>query len=154
MQFIKADDFSEIANDFDTLVQEMVWCSATTVDEKGRPRARVLHPIWEGATGWIGTSPLSTKAKQIAQNPYMSFAYIKNPFKPVYIDCKVAWVDDMAEKQRIWDLFQTLPEPYGYDPTPFFGSVEAEAFGLLKLNPWRIELYELGVQSRIWQAEN
>jgi hypothetical protein len=28
------------------------------------------------------------------------------------------------EKQRIWNLFKTTPEPVGYDPEPTFGSID------------------------------
>ncbi|MGB7338057.1 MAG: pyridoxamine 5'-phosphate oxidase family protein [Phototrophicaceae bacterium] len=154
MQFMNVADFSEIVEEFDARVRDMVWCSAATVDAQGRPRTRVLHPVWEGATGWIGTSPLSIKAKHLAIQPNLSLAYIKHPFKPVYVDCTVEWIEEMAEKRRIWDLFKSLPEPYGYDPVLAFPSVEHESFGVLKLTPWRIEVYSLGVESKIWKLEN
>ena len=37
------------------------------------PNTRILHPIWEwdgeALTGWIATSPLSPKAKDLAERP-------------------------------------------------------------------------------------
>jgi hypothetical protein len=105
-----------------------------------RPRSRILHPIWEGATGWIGTHRHSHKSQHLARNPYMSLAYISNVMNPVYVDCTAEWVDDPAQKQRIWDLFLNTPEPLGYDPAISFGSVDRDDFGLLKLTPWRIDL--------------
>ena len=50
------NDFSEIEDEFNARVQRIVWCTVTTVDEEGRPRARILHPVWEGSTGWICTT--------------------------------------------------------------------------------------------------
>lgn len=93
----------------------------------------------------------SLKAKHLAQNPHLSLAYVAEPFTPVYIDATAEWIDDVTEKERIWELFKTTPEPYGYDPAPFFRSVESSGFGVLKLTPWRIELYDLtSNNSRTW----
>lgn len=133
-------DFSEIEAEFIERVHTMVWCNAATVDSKQRPRSRILHPIWEGSKGWIGTHIYSFKARHLANNPHLSLAYISNINKPVYVDCTVEWIQDQEEKKRIWDLFKSTPEPLGYDPALAFGSVDSEQFGLLKLTPWRIEL--------------
>ena len=70
----------------------------------------------------------------------MSLAYIADVMNPVYVDCTAEWVDDDAEKERIWNLFLTTPEPLGYDPALSFGSLNGGDFGLLKLTPWRIDL--------------
>jgi len=135
----------------------MVWCSAATIDSQQRPRSRILHPIWEGAVGWIGTNRNSYKAQHLAQNPYVSVAYITDLFKPVYVDCSAVWVDDLAEKQRIWELFKDAPPPLGYDPASTFVSPDHENFGLLKLTPWRIDLVSFPAESMekgtlVWHA--
>lgn len=133
-------DFAEIEAEFIERVQKIVWCNVATIDNQGRPRSRILHPIWEGSTGWIATNPQSFKARHIADNPYVSLAYVADIGQPVYADCMAEWIDDLPTKQRIWDLFKDTPEPVGYDPAPFFGSVDGPGFGLLKLTPWRIDL--------------
>jgi general stress protein 26 len=140
-------DFSEIEAEFLQRVHTMVWCSVATVDSKQRPRSRILHPIWEGNTGWIGTFRHSHKARHLAQNPHVSLAYIANITQPVYADCVAEWVDDPAVKQRIWDLFLHTPPPLGYDPAPLFGSPTDDNFGVLKLTPWRIELVTFPAES-------
>ena len=43
--------FSEIESEFHKRVSRIVWCTITTVDAKGRPRSRILHPLWEGNDG-------------------------------------------------------------------------------------------------------
>jgi len=145
------DSFDEIQNDFLTTVAKIVWCNVATVDTKGRPRSRVLHPMWEGATGWIMTGRQSLKAKHLDKNPYISLAYVAEPLTPVYVAATAEWIDDAPQKERIWELFKSAPEPYGYDPAPFFGSVDSPTFGVLKLSPWRIELYNLMTNnSRTW----
>lgn len=155
---MRVENFADIEAEFIKRVEAIVWCGATTIDSQQRPRSRILHPIWEGSTGWIGTHRNSHKSKHLAQNPYMSLSFIniKDVMNPVYVDCKAEWVDDRETKQRIWNLFKNTPEPVGYDPSTTFGSVDDENFGVLKLTPWRIELvsfpspsYEEGV--KVWR---
>ena len=42
---------------FVTIAHRIVWCTVATVDRRGRPRSRILHPYWErtpdGLVGWI-----------------------------------------------------------------------------------------------------
>lgn len=137
---MRVQDFSEIEVEFCRRVESMIWCNVATIDSKGRPRSRILHPIWEGAVGWIATSPHSLKAKHLAHHPYLSLAYIADVTKPVYVDCLAVWEQNLAEKQRVWDLFKAPPPPLGFDPAQDFVAPEHEKFGLLKLTPWRIDL--------------
>ena len=67
--------FGEIEKEFMERISRIVWCTVTTIDRKGRPRARILHPVWEGSTGWIATGRDSFKAKHLAQNPHVSLSY-------------------------------------------------------------------------------
>ncbi|GAB4204042.1 MAG: pyridoxamine 5'-phosphate oxidase family protein [Roseiflexaceae bacterium] len=149
-----ATSFSEIEAEFVERAHTAVWCNGATIDPQGRPRSRVLHPLWEGATGWITTGRHSTKARHFAAHPYLSLAYVADPFKPVYAECHVAWEDDQATKRRVWDLFKHTPPPLGFDPAIIWPDVDNPEFGLLRLTPWRIELYDLMNQAnrRIWQT--
>jgi hypothetical protein len=149
--------FVDIEDEFITRVHTMVWCSAATVDGRARPRSRILHPIWEGATGWIGTHRNSYKHKHLARNPFMSLAYITDIMKPVYVDVRATWEDDLQAKERIWALFRAAPPPLGYDPAVDFIRYDHENFGLLKLAPWRIAIVTFPAPShdagqRIWRA--
>ena len=125
-----------------------------TIDTKDRPRSRILHPIWEGPTGWASARPHSLKAKHLARNPYVSLAYVADISKPVYADCKAEWVGDATAKQRVWDLFATTAPPAGVDLAKIFKGVDDPEFGLLKFTPWRIELFDISnVENRkIWIA--
>lgn len=152
---ILVTDFAEIEQEFMERVLNSVWCSAATIDKSNRPRIRMLHPIWEGATGWITTSRSSGKGKHLAHNPNMALAYSGNFIKPLYVSCLAEWVDDLAQKERIWELFKTTPEPMGYDPAPLFFSPDHPDFGLLKLTPWMIEMDTLGVGTKqVWKPAN
>jgi general stress protein 26 len=156
---MEVQSFDEIAEEFNKRTARIAWCSVATVDRKGRPRQRILHPIWEGTTGWIATGPQSHKAKHLAKNPYVSLSYWDQQHQQVYVDAKAEWVSDPATKQRIWDLYKNTPPPLGYDPQMIWqGGVEDPSYGLLKLTPWRIELYglgDLGTQQppKVWRSK-
>jgi hypothetical protein len=63
----------------------------------------------------------------------------------------------MDQKRRIWDLYKTTPPPLGYDPGMIWkGGPEDPTFGILKLTPWRIELFALrdmmGGGPQVWHV--
>ena len=150
--------FSDIEEEFMARISRTIWCTVTTVDGKGRPRGRILHPIWEGATGWIATGRQTFKAKHIAANPYVSLAYWDPQHEQVFADCRAEWVEDPVEKQRLWELFKSTPEPLGYDLGMFWKEGPSDpTYGLLKLTPWRVELWSLGAMMkgeapRVWRG--
>ena len=146
--------FSEIEEEFITRVHTMVWCSMATLDTRNRLRSRILHPIWEGATGWASARPHSLKARHLAHNPHVSLAYIADIAKPVYADCKAEWVEDEAVKEHVWDLFTTTAPPAGFDLANIFKSVDDPEFGVLRFTPWRIELFDISnsANRRVWRA--
>lgn len=155
LKLMKITTFAEIAEEFQERVNKMVWCNVATIDQKGRPRSRILHPIWQGEVGWITTRRGSPKEKHLELCPFVSLAYIADVVKPVYADCKAVWIEDPAIKQDIWQLLQTTPPPLGFDPAPIYGSVDNPAFGLLKLTPWRIEVISVATvpaERKIWYA--
>jgi hypothetical protein len=73
---MEVDRFEDIADEFHKRVSTMVWCNVATVDSRGRPRSRILHPLWEGsvsgAVGWIGTNPASYIKQSIWRAARMS----------------------------------------------------------------------------------
>lgn len=146
-------DFAEIEQEFMHRINQMVVCCAATVDPMQRPRTRILHPIWEpGARGWVFTFRHSPKAKHLAYQPSFSLAYIGDAVRPVYVDCAAEWVDELSEKQRLWELFRDTPPPMGTDMDMAFGTSYTDSkVGLLKLTPHRIEVYTLAIGTRIWR---
>ena len=104
----------------------------------GRPRTRVLHPLWEwdGAalTRWIATSPKSPNAGEIASVPAVSSTYWSANPRHVRADCDAAFEG---------------PAPVGYDPSiiPQWTSPDAEAFGILRLSPHRMRLMDGSVMT-------
>jgi general stress protein 26 len=146
-------EFAEIEQEFSGRGQKAVWCVAASIEPQGRPRTRILHPIWQGSIGWISTHRHSTKAKHLAHSPYLSLAYAADPMKPVYVDCTAEFIDDLVVKKWLWDLALSTPEPVGYDPALDFISYDNPTHGVLKLTPWRIEVYTLSVGTKIWKAK-
>jgi general stress protein 26 len=146
--------FSELEQAFVERAHAVVWCNVATVDTHNRPRSRVLHPIWEGQTGWIATGRNSLKGRHLAHSPFVSLAYVADPLRPIYVECRAAWDDTSATKERIWNLFSRTPPPLGYDLAPFFGTVDSPEYGVLQLAPWRVELANLFEphNAKVWQA--
>ena len=156
------ESFSEIESEFNARVERIVWCTVATTDRKGRLRSRLLHPIWEAKTenprGWIMTGRNSHKAKHIEVNPHITLTYWDPQHEQVYADCHAQWNDNPDEKQRIWTLLTSTPEPYGYDPIGFWpeGPTSPDC-GLLQLDPWRVEVSSLpdmmtGKPPKVWRA--
>ncbi len=151
-------DFAELERDFDALTRRIVWCTVATVDRRGRPRSRILHPVWEGRTGWIATGRHSHKAKHLAANPFVSLCYWDPQHEQAIIDCHARWRDEPEVRSRVWDLLKSTPEPVGYDPALFWSSPEDEGYGVLQLEPWRLEVWSLqamarGEPARVWRPE-
>ncbi|MFN8540721.1 MAG: pyridoxamine 5'-phosphate oxidase family protein [Thermomicrobiales bacterium] len=111
--------FAPFAADFLHLTGEIVWCTATTVDAKGRPRSRILHPIWQvrddQPVGWVVTGQTPIKTRHLAANPHLACSYWSPAQHTVMIDCVASWIEDAATKRHVFDLFMTTPPPLGYD---------------------------------------
>jgi hypothetical protein len=114
----------------------------------------VLHPVWEGATGWVTTRRGTPKIRHLAANPHIALAYVAEPFRPVYADCLAVWVDDLATQAHVWELCRSLPEPYGFDPASAWERLDHPENGLLRLRPWRIELNDFTgpPETIVWRA--
>jgi general stress protein 26 len=162
MSIQETRDFADIEPDFMARAARIAWATVATVDRQGRPRTRILHPIWESVdgapVGYIATDRGSHKGKHLAKNPHVSVSYWDPAHEQVYIDAKAEWADDPAEKRRVWDLFKNTPPPLGYDPAMIWpGGPDSPEFGVLKLAPRRIELFSLGdlisqKPPRVWRG--
>jgi stage V sporulation protein R len=98
----EAKTFQDIAATFDERVRRIVWCTVSTVDTKGRPFSRILHPVWEGSTGWIATGRQTLKTQHLAKNPVVALSYWDAAQDTVIAQCHAEWCDDDATRRR-WD---------------------------------------------------
>lgn len=148
---MEVSKFTDIQAVFMERIQEAVYCNMATVDRKGRPRSRIMHPVWEGPIGWVISWPDSHKAKHLAYNPWITLAYIHDKNKPTYIDANAEWIENLNEKKRIWNLHKKISPPLGFDPQTHYENIHNPYFGLLKFTPWRIELGNLDGEPLIWR---
>ena len=137
----------ETAPAFVEMAHRIVWASAATVDAQGRPRSRVLHPIWQwdGAKliGWIGTGPTPTKRAPLKASPFMSLSFWAATQDTCVAECRAEWAFDDETRTMVWELFANTPPPLGYNPSiiPAWTSPTCEAFAVLRLEPWRLRVF-------------
>ena len=137
----------QIAPAFVEMAHRIVWCSAASVDRRGRPRSRILHPIWQwdGAKleGWIATGPTPTKRAHLEQTPHLSLSYWTPSQDACVAECRVAWAFDDATRTKVWQTFASAPAPVGYDPAiiPGWTKPTDASFAALRLEPWRLRVF-------------
>lgn len=141
-----AATFAAIEADFFRFTSEIVWCTVTSVGAGGRPRSRILHPLWERdgnrPVGWIATGKTPVKARHLAANPVVAFSYWSPAQHVVQGEAVATWEEDVAVKRRVWDLFLATPPPLGYDLGQFAPSPESPQFSLLRLDPERVQVLD------------
>jgi hypothetical protein len=140
-------DLATVAPAFVEMAHRIVWAVVATVDSRGRPRSRVLHPIWqwdgERLTGWIATSPTPTKRAHLDASPYASVNYWTPAHDTCVAECRAALLIDDETRRFVWDLFLNSPPPVGYDPriVPAWTGPTADAFAVIRLEPWRLRVF-------------
>lgn len=138
---------TETAPAFVEMAHQIVWASVATVDRNGRPRSRILHPIWQWdgvqLVGWIATEPTAVKRAHLKHSPFVSVNYWAPSHNTCVAECHANWAFDDKTRQMVWDLFLNGPEPVGYDPkiVPAWSSPTVDAFAVLKLKPWRLRVF-------------
>jgi hypothetical protein len=134
---------SALLDDFVRIAHRIVWCTMVTVDRRGRPRSRVVHPYWErtpaGLTGWLFTRPTPLKRAHLARTPFVSCSYWDPAQEVAVAECDAAWADDAATRLAVWNLFSAAAEPLGYDPH-ILGSPDHldPKITVLRMTPWRL----------------
>lgn len=135
-----------IAPAFVEMAHRIVWASAATVDDRGRPWSRVLHPLWtwDGAelTGIVATSPLSPKAAHLAAHPHVAFTYWHPSQDTCSAMCDATWETSPEGTAAGWEALASAPAPVGYDPAiiPGWDEPASPGFGILHLRPWRLHV--------------
>jgi hypothetical protein len=145
----------QIAPAFIEMAHSIVWASAATVDANGRPRSRVLHPIWEwdgtDLFGWVATVPSPVKKAHLAVHPQMSLNYWTASQDTCSAECLVEWYLDDETRAAVWNRFASGPEPVGYDPRiipQWIDGPTSDQFAALRLTPYRLRLMHGTVMTR------
>ncbi|MEJ3656412.1 pyridoxamine 5'-phosphate oxidase family protein [Actinomycetes bacterium KLBMP 9759] len=127
---------------FAALAHEIVWCTLVTVDTAGRPRSRVVHPVWEVTgdgelLGWLTTRSGTPKLHHIAATPYVSCSYWRENHDTAVAECRVEVLDEETERERVWDLIGETPAPAGFDPAVIWpGGPQDPGLTLVRMRPW------------------
>lgn len=141
------NSLTETAQAFTTMAHRIVWCSAATVDTRGRPRSRILHPIWrwDGSelVGWIATGLTPVKRAHLNANPHMSLSYWVPTHDTCVADRRTKWFFDNETRKIVWNMFVNAPTPVGYDPAiiPGWDGPTSEGFAALRVEPWRLRVF-------------
>jgi len=125
---------------FVEIAHRVLWCTLATVDTRGRPRSRVVHPVWEptpdGLLGRVCTRATPTKRAHIAHSPFASCSYWDPEHDVAVAECAAEWDPDPAGS---WPVFRRFPPPVGFDPaTMFAGRADDPQAAVILLRPWRL----------------
>jgi hypothetical protein len=128
---------------FLTTAHEIVYCSVATVDRQGRPRSRLMHPVWQRdgdrLVGWVSARPTPLKRAHLAGTPFVSCSYWDPRHDVAVAECAAEWADDDGRREA-WRVFARTPAPAGFDPATIFSGPDAEDFAVIRLDPWRLRV--------------
>jgi general stress protein 26 len=134
------------------VARKATWAYLATANGD-QPKVRVVHPALEGERVWIATGRSSTKAAHVANNPKVELFYqVGTDFVHLTVTGDAKFVDDVSEKKRIWD-----GKVFDYELAQFWpDGPTSKAFGLLLIEPRRVELTSLGdlsqgVKPQVWR---
>jgi hypothetical protein len=145
---------------FIEVAHRIVWCTLATVDRRGRPRSRLVHPIWErtedGLVGWLTSRPTPLRTAHLATTPFVSCSYWDPAHDIAVAECDATWATDPGTKRHAWEVFRAAEPPAGYDPATIWpkGPEDPDA-GVIRLDPWRLKVADAatlaaGGEAQIW----
>jgi hypothetical protein len=130
-------ELAELADDLAEIVGRIVWSVVSTVDRAGRPRSRVMHPVWDFAAmaGVVGTRRTPVKVAHLAGQSALTCAYWSPEHDTAFLDCEAEWVPE----EELGEAWAALSE--GYDPlTVWPGGAGSADFAALRLRPYRVQV--------------
>jgi hypothetical protein len=154
-------DLKAVAPAFAEMANRMVYCTLTTVDRRGRPRARMVHAMWEWdgevLVGWVGSLVTPMKTAHLRRNPYVSCNYWDGveAYDTCVAECRAELLVDERSRVEGWERFKAAPYPLGYDPAmvPHWkDGPDSPAWGVMRLEPWRLRVFP-GVFAKTSGAE-
>ena len=136
---------TDIAPAFVAMTRDIRICTLATVDVRGRPRTRMVQPIWEWdgehLSGCVLVTDTPVKRAQLEACAFVSCSYWKPNQDTCLAECSAQWATDDAARQRAWDLFENTSTPVGYDPGIIgWEDIHSDTYGALTLEPWRLRV--------------
>jgi len=141
-------NLDEIAPRFREMAHGIGMAVMATVGGDGRPRTRVVQPVWEWGdgelVGWVSTEAGSPKVAELRRTPAVSLTYWNADQDTCTADCEVEVVTDDAVRTATWDRFLHAPDAAQVDLSthPAWDGPTDDAFGVLRLRPTRLRVME------------
>jgi hypothetical protein len=141
------------------VIDSVVWCTLATVGPDGRPRTRVVHPIWDWETGvgWVTSRPTPLRLRHLAHQSGVSLSYWSSAQDVASIDCDASWVPT-EQKAEVWARCAAEAPPMGFDPAPMFPEgPTSPGFAPIELRPHRVRVALASAAARgepawLWSA--
>jgi hypothetical protein len=144
-------------HEFVAIAHRIVWCTLSTVDPRGRPRSRLVHPVWtmEGGelVGRVSSRRTSPKRTHLAATPYAACSYWDPQQDIAVAECRAEW-----EAEPAWDVLRAPAPPVGFEPEAMFaGGLSSPDAGIVVLRPWRLKWalaadLAAGRPATVWRA--
>lgn len=139
------DDLATVSAAAQPIIDDVVYATLATTGADGRPRTRVVHPVWwwdedRGPRGLITSRPTPVKVKHLAEQPYVSVSYWSPAHHTVTIDGDAAWVP--ADRlHAVWDEIAAAPGPVGFDPhTVWPDGPSSDDYAVIEVRPVRVRV--------------
>jgi len=132
-----------VALQFVEIAHRVVWCSVATVDRRGRPRSRLMHPVWEttdddAIRALVTTRPTPLKRAHLDRSPFVSCSYWDPQHDTAVAECHARWLEP-HERADAWERVRTAPPPVGHDPAAIWpDGPDSPGCAFLELTPWRL----------------
>ena len=120
-----------------------------------QPIVRAVTPAWKGIRAFIATDPDTAKVRQIQRNPRVNLIHWGLDFHHVSLRARASLVTDAEMLDELWHAFP-------YDLSDYFsrgdeGTPGKARFGVISLDPFRIELWSLqslaiGKPPQVWRS--
>lgn len=125
-----------------SIIDDIIWATATTVSPNGTPRSRLVHPVWrwlsDRPVGYVTSRPTPLRVAHIAAHPAMSFFYWSPKHDTVAIDASARWVpaDELLD---VWNEIASTPPPMGFDPhTIWPAGPTSDDYAVLRVEATRV----------------
>ena len=101
------------------VVERVVWATVATVGADGRPRTRLMHPVWwwgdEAPTALVSARRTPLKVAHLAAQPVVSCFYWDPAHDTVALEADAAWVPAEGVGEA-WARIAEVAPPVGFDP--------------------------------------
>jgi hypothetical protein len=104
----------EVLQSFLATASRIVYATLATTDTSGRPRSRIVHPVWEEdgerLVGWVGSRPSRLKRDGLERSPFASCLYWDPAHDVAVAECEARWLAP-GERALAWERLAAA-EPY------------------------------------------